>query len=577
MKTMLKRMTRKNLLSRVLGLTVAVSGLMLSTLGAKADPGDFVYYDQNTFGYKINNMPDIDQRRAFGPGVIGLPNNGSMYCVPTSCMNTLGYVANHGFPNVFPGPGAWWLNNFGQYNTMSNDQVLLGALMSTDPAKGTGGGPAVAATQSLLNPNLFLVDGIFALNFYAPTFSDMALMGIQGRLVDPVLGWYSNADTAFPHSRKGGHAVTMSEAYKPLFLGSNQIGIRDPARDTADLFTQSTYNTTMINTTDVFQIFDGFLRTQSRLEGYGSGYLDGAIVIKPKVAFSSINGTLSFLSPIALFNTENHKADNEFRTEDGSVVADLTLDPIAVNSPYIKAGVNGIWQMDHITGQSALLPDLGVGETGEVLPIAPLKIEMGGNDRQLFVLQSRILTRLSRTGKYETAVALRQPLVAIRWNAKMGQLQGLAADGTLYLYDINLKMVGVTQLPAAPTSPLTGLPVRVHLADDPLTGDLWMLCDGSVFAYHAQFRGNVVASISRVSLTGAVSPMALDLDEAGALFISDAGKIKAYDKTGRPLEGNPFAGMPGGNMLHIVRSFNNYDPTVHGTPAWYNVLPENAR
>jgi hypothetical protein len=38
------------------------------------------------FQYQIMDVPDFDQRRAadLNAGILGLPNNGQMYCVPTT-------------------------------------------------------------------------------------------------------------------------------------------------------------------------------------------------------------------------------------------------------------------------------------------------------------------------------------------------------------------------------------------------------------------------------------------------------------------------------------------------------------
>ena len=58
------------------------------------------YTDDSLFHYAIAHMPDLDQKRD------GLPGDGSCYCVPTSAMNMIMYVANHGSPEVEPGPPA---------------------------------------------------------------------------------------------------------------------------------------------------------------------------------------------------------------------------------------------------------------------------------------------------------------------------------------------------------------------------------------------------------------------------------------------------------------------------------------
>jgi hypothetical protein len=82
--------------SRV-GMTLAA----VLCASAAADEFKNEYVDDNEFELIIRHMPDLDQNRA------GLGNDGPCHCVPTSTMNVLIYIANHGFPAVDPGPGFW--------------------------------------------------------------------------------------------------------------------------------------------------------------------------------------------------------------------------------------------------------------------------------------------------------------------------------------------------------------------------------------------------------------------------------------------------------------------------------------
>ena len=65
------------------------------------------YVNAGTYGYNILHMPDFDQRRMQVGEVSGLPNNGSMYCAPTSIMNICAYIADHGYPSVPPEDYNW--------------------------------------------------------------------------------------------------------------------------------------------------------------------------------------------------------------------------------------------------------------------------------------------------------------------------------------------------------------------------------------------------------------------------------------------------------------------------------------
>src|SRR5690349_8566823 len=106
--------------------TLSMLALSLAPMSALADIGDIAWADQGDYQYRIVHMPDIDQRRQDGGGgtIFGLPNKGSLYCVPTSCTNLLAYIAAHGFPNGFPGVRNWQSNSLTTYNYMSTELLL---------------------------------------------------------------------------------------------------------------------------------------------------------------------------------------------------------------------------------------------------------------------------------------------------------------------------------------------------------------------------------------------------------------------------------------------------------------------
>ena len=111
----------------------AVVAVLVCVTGVRAVDIAAVLYD-----YSISGVPDFDQKRCFNldPLRQGLPENdpstcagdpskacvedfdcgadfpckgigGAMFCVPTSAINWMAYIANHGYPDVSPGPGNW--------------------------------------------------------------------------------------------------------------------------------------------------------------------------------------------------------------------------------------------------------------------------------------------------------------------------------------------------------------------------------------------------------------------------------------------------------------------------------------
>src|SRR5690606_9340686 len=97
--------------------------------------------------YRIDHMPDLDQKRS------GLDGNGGYHCVPTATMNILAYAANHGFPDVDPGPKYWqaqenheegtvWIWGMGIVMQTSYDPGDPNADPPIGPSGGTGGSSA---------------------------------------------------------------------------------------------------------------------------------------------------------------------------------------------------------------------------------------------------------------------------------------------------------------------------------------------------------------------------------------------------------------------------------------------------
>ena len=81
-----------------------ISGASSPAAGGACQP--VTAYDGPSLEYVRCEIPDLDQRRNPDPPFTpGLPNGGLMYCVPTSALDFMAYLANQGFPTVAPGPG----------------------------------------------------------------------------------------------------------------------------------------------------------------------------------------------------------------------------------------------------------------------------------------------------------------------------------------------------------------------------------------------------------------------------------------------------------------------------------------
>ena len=160
------------------------------TAPVSADVIKAEYTNDNDLEYNARHMPDLDQNRA------GLGNDGQCHCSPTAVMNLLIYIANHGYPQVNPGPGFW--DNPALYNLATTWIDALGQLMDTDPGEpplgtgcGTGATEAHAALTAWLQPyGIFVVGDQESVQDFNPTFASIAKSLINGNVGTMTYGRY---------------------------------------------------------------------------------------------------------------------------------------------------------------------------------------------------------------------------------------------------------------------------------------------------------------------------------------------------------------------------------------------------
>ena len=227
---------KRDALGRV-GAVVALAGLCVSAQRADADVEYAYYVNSGVWGFDISHMSDLDQVRA------GLPGDGGMYCVPTASMNLFAYVANHGFPEVFPGPGYWQASSGPAYDEMTSNLHILGILMGTTADGGTNGSGWDFGMQVVLNnTGKFDIINKWSGGSYSPKVREMAQQVALGGIVACAYGRYTvlgTIDGVPLLDRGGGHAVTMQKALANS-PSSGVMWYRDPA-DSSDKFTQSPY------------------------------------------------------------------------------------------------------------------------------------------------------------------------------------------------------------------------------------------------------------------------------------------------------------------------------------------------
>ncbi len=204
------------------------------TASAYNGPGDFAY--------DVHSMPDLDQKRN------GLPNDGSMYCIPTSCMNLCAFAANFGFPGLGPGPGFW--QGPANHDLMTTYIGFMGQYMGTTADGGTGGTGKINGMNNWISDfqqPMCIVTAYPDDDGYWPTIDRAAIHATSGAVVQMSYGryeWQQVANRPYLTDRTGGHGVTLKLAFanNGSELGDRLIHYRNPGSDEGDLNSNSVFS-----------------------------------------------------------------------------------------------------------------------------------------------------------------------------------------------------------------------------------------------------------------------------------------------------------------------------------------------
>lgn len=551
---------------------------VLCTLGA-AHAQDTFIESGNQYIVHRYGIPDFDQYKAAWPlnGVKALPNDGMSYCVPTSVLNNLTYLANHGYPLLGCGPGNWQVSPptfTSGYNHVTSNQFLMGVLLHTDPEEGTTGSEDLL--QGYLDsvyPDKFAVSGLFAKGAWAPKVADGAKAMINGSLVNLSYGYYSTdyywSDTYHTwmplYWRAKGHCTTMVGATD--WNGEAVVKLHDPGDD-SDGLTQSIFTDTISTYNNVNAVFgwwhepgqssakvDG-QRTMQELtyaqNDYFKVFLDHLTMITPKYGYSYEDEDIIFITP-------NDGDDTPFTRRDLGIgqIADVAMNPYGPRDAAISANRNGVFHVNPRTGESE-----------EHIEVSNPKRVVFGEDEELYVLCDRTLNLYGQDGRLLRRTTLPRPLDAISWDQRGQRVVGFSQSGNrFYFFNRDLRSAGNVAAPGIPTSTAA---CRLHRDD---RGNWYVFAKGARTISKVTFDGER-PTVSQIAVPASVSnPSGITVDEKGKIFLVANRTIVPLNREGQVDRGSNFFGQPAGDFLEIKRPFANMRPNLRTNPEWRDISP----
>ncbi|MFG0284013.1 MAG: hypothetical protein ACF8R7_06280 [Phycisphaerales bacterium JB039] len=516
------------------------------------------------------HIPDFDQRRLDSGGAHGLPDAGDMYCVPTSAINIMGYIANSGYPEILGGSPQFWQADE-HYNYITDMIELMGALMDTDKDGGTTGDGHVAGLEdwiTALAPGKFVVVRKSTSGAYAPTPVELWWQMGTGAMVNISIGKYESDGSKL--TRVGGHVATLWRVTGGCAATPN-IGYRDPWTESESLTKQSTFSSTSGDLLKVHSTFkygdsDPEERDMWRLMNYttSSRYLDAITMVVPVFGLT----TDPTLEKYQIYFPGSLGAPTP-KTK----VIDLpgTAIAVALSADLIEAhailtdAAGGASLVTYNRAEEAFADPIDLGSAtalatdrqGDVWVASGARIRRGSARHRAFFIVDRTVPTAIDAMAYHDGEDLMYCVSGAR-----ARLMALTRDG-----DVAMSL-------ALPTT--VGLAGAPSLAIDDRAGAIWLTSAGSGAIYRL---GRDAAGgwmvVETVDLATGVSPESLQVSDTGSLLYASGGVLHEIERgpTGGwiPAPGSDFDGQPSGALFALARSRNNLDDTMTG-PGFINLV-----
>jgi len=575
--------------------TTIVLGAAAGGGAAVADVVTANYVNDQLFSYRIDHMPDIDQRRD------GLAGDGGWHCVPTSAMNMVMYAANHGFGEVPPGPGSWQADE--NHETATIAVGFLGILMGTSydpgdpaadppigPSGGTGGSGGTAGLIAWLSPyDQFVVNHHATSPGYTTNFVNIAKSVIGGNLGTMSYGRYDviGFQEGIPLvQRSGGHATTIVRAMRNGDF--RQLWVRDPADVSDSITSQSDFRNQVYDITDRLVILMDNedppgpvgLRTMSILDYDPAddrwAIIDGHRTIRLTSGYSW-SSSQSWVSTLAAGEFAGSLPRPLELPSPGGLVRDFEPFPAAAGF-LVLGGIDdpAIFLVDAVGGEASRVP----------LPATPKLMEACATGTFHVIDAADVLRRLGADLEVRSTVQLPFPTGAFGAIATDAPLDfarparvHVLSEPARKLMSFPLDLGGTPEALDVPTVIPSDV---IEIAVEPRDGRVWFLTGSSnlLVGVLPSTGGPGGEPFEILSFSWGETASGIAFDDAGRMHVCSDGELVVLERDAEGTwvlaEDAAFQGLECDGRIELDRSTSNFERGFHDHPRWsLNLAPED--
>lgn len=512
------------------------------------------------------NVPDFDQRRS------ACDNQGKMYCVPTSALNWMGYIANHGKPQAMGHPSSNWASQ-SEYSLATNRLNKMADLMDTSATGGTDTGDAVEGLADYFD--LYGVGPALMLGYIADEDWQVQPAHIynylkMGCLVNICYGRYELDGDQW--ERTGGHCVTAC-AIENASSSSPRLGFRDPDTGSSDSYTQqSTFMTRWWDLKKWTHNFDGDVYSQwGPIDNSGSTrrFIDKIIVVMPFFALTPDLNTGGLKTLIIPFQESQEPTEKVIHLPQSQLPLGAFADPkspgIYIIGKASKLVNSKLFKHDPVKNDTTPLMDLPANPGAFTIDkLGDLLLEINGDLHKYRILGDGSVKPLgsAKLGSSNMRVAV---------DDKTGDVWVLLIPGHKLIKYPGGDLASPAPAPINPDFVIGG----VTLFDiNPITGKPWISTNGDTRLLELSF-GRLGFEPSD-SLNMGKPPESFEFDPRGGLAVVCDGSVKEFITD--PLKGvlvpsdkPAFGGVPAKGFFVRGKSRSNFNPLLHTGPAWANL------